>query len=382
VDDLGAGLALCLGLLGHGAEHGLGHVDLFDLDGDDFYAEGGGVAVDDGLNALVEGLAVGEELVEIDLAEDGAEGGLGELGGLVDVVCDLDDRFDGVDDAEGDDGVDLEGDVVAGDDVLRGDLHRFLTERDADDTVDGAEDEDNARACGVVTDASEPEDDGTLVFAEDLDAVEEVKNDDGDGDERWERHGLDILDRAIVTECWGEDGFRWIGVGSAVAWRVGRIWAGFCGGWRELFGSGDVVGLVWVMGIMGLTRVGGDSLSCPLAVAALREKCGGSSPSASLRVRMTSKKDNGKCKSRSPAGMTSKATAKARPSLRAVRRARVGAPAIDALVAEVEAGAGLEGPAALTGVEVVLVEVGGEEEGLADLYAQAEVGGDYGTFYA
>ena len=57
----------------------LGHVDLLDLDGDDFEAEGGGVAVDDGLDALVEAVAVGEELVEVDLAEDGAEGGLGEL---------------------------------------------------------------------------------------------------------------------------------------------------------------------------------------------------------------------------------------------------------------------------------------------------------------
>ena len=73
-------------------------------------------------------VAVGEEAVEIDLAEDGAERGLGELRGLVDVVGDLDDRLVGVDDAEGDDCVDLEGDVVAGDDVLRRDFHGFLTE--------------------------------------------------------------------------------------------------------------------------------------------------------------------------------------------------------------------------------------------------------------
>ena len=39
------------------------------------------------------------------------------------------------------------------------------------------------------------------------------------------------------------------------------------------------------------------------------------------------------------------------------------------LVFEVEAEAGLEGVAALTGVEVVLEEVGGEEEGLAELRA-------------
>ncbi len=50
------------------------------------------------------------------------------------------------------------------------------------------------------------------------------------------------------------------------------------------------------------------------------------------------------------------------------------------LVAEVEAEAGLDGPAALLGGQVVLVEVGGEEEGLAELSAEAEVGGDYGAF--
>ena len=97
------------------------------------------------------GFAVGEELVEIDLAEDGAEGGLGELRGLVDVVGDLDDGLGGVDDAEGDDGVDLEGDVVAGDDVLRRDLHGLLAEADADDLVEGAEDQDDAGALGGLT---------------------------------------------------------------------------------------------------------------------------------------------------------------------------------------------------------------------------------------
>ena len=68
--------------------------------------------------------------------------------GLVDVVGDLDDGLDGVDDAEGDDGVDLEGDVVAGDDVLGWDLHGLLTEGDADDLVERAEDEDDTGTLG------------------------------------------------------------------------------------------------------------------------------------------------------------------------------------------------------------------------------------------
>ncbi len=64
------------------------------------------------------------------------------------IVGDLDDGLGGIDDAEHDDGVDLEGNVVAGDDVLRWDLHGLLPEAHADDLVDGAEDEDDARALG------------------------------------------------------------------------------------------------------------------------------------------------------------------------------------------------------------------------------------------
>ena len=42
------------GLFRHGAEHGLGHIDLLDLDRDDFDAKGRGVAVDDGLDSQIQ----------------------------------------------------------------------------------------------------------------------------------------------------------------------------------------------------------------------------------------------------------------------------------------------------------------------------------------
>jgi len=177
MDDLGAALALRFGLLGHGAKHGFGHVDLLDLNGDHLDAEGGGVAVDDGLDTLVEAVAVGEELVELDFAEYGAEGGLGELAGLIDVVGDLNHSLSGVDDAKSDDGVDLEGDVVAGDDVLGWDLHDLLAERDANHLIEGAEDQNNAGALGW-DDVAEAEDDAALVLFEDLNGADEVENDD------------------------------------------------------------------------------------------------------------------------------------------------------------------------------------------------------------
>jgi len=146
------------------------------------------VTVDDGLDAEVELFAVGQEFVEIYFAEDGAESGLGKLRGLVDVVIDLDDGASGVDDAQGDDGIYFEGDVVAGDDVLRGDFHGLLTEGDADDLVEGAEDPDDARAFGGFFDASQPEDHASLVLFEDVQGVDDVEDDDDDCEEDRERH--------------------------------------------------------------------------------------------------------------------------------------------------------------------------------------------------
>ena len=60
------------------------------------------------------------------------------------------------------------------------DFHGFLAERDADDGVDGWEDEDDAGAGGGAADAAEAEDDAALVLLEDFDGVEEVDNEDDD----------------------------------------------------------------------------------------------------------------------------------------------------------------------------------------------------------
>ena len=57
-DDLGAPLALGLGLLGHGAPHLLGQVDLLHLDGGDLHAPGLGVPVDDLLQLPVDLVAL------------------------------------------------------------------------------------------------------------------------------------------------------------------------------------------------------------------------------------------------------------------------------------------------------------------------------------
>src|SRR5205807_5114507 len=137
--------------------------DLLYFDRDDFDSEGCGVAVDDGLDALVEAVAVCKELVEIDFTENRAQCGLGELGCLVDIVGDFDDSLSGIDDAECNDSVDLQRDIVTSDDVLRRDFHRFLPERNANHLVERAEDEDNTRTLGGRS-APEPEDDATFIL--------------------------------------------------------------------------------------------------------------------------------------------------------------------------------------------------------------------------
>src|SRR5438046_2619505 len=85
VDDLGAPLALGLGLLGHRALHVLGQVDLLDLHGRDLDAPGLRVLVDDALELLVDLVPRREEVVELDLAEDAAPRRLRDLRRSVEV---------------------------------------------------------------------------------------------------------------------------------------------------------------------------------------------------------------------------------------------------------------------------------------------------------
>ena len=71
---------------------------------------------------MIDLLALGEQPVELDLTQHRSQRRLGELAGGVVVVLDLGDRFARAHDPEVDHRVDLDGDVVAGDDVLRRDI--------------------------------------------------------------------------------------------------------------------------------------------------------------------------------------------------------------------------------------------------------------------
>ena len=145
-----------------------GQLDVLDLDRRDLDAPGLGLLVDDLLQLDVEPLALGEQRVELGLAEHRAQRGLRDLGGGEEEVLDLGDRLVRVDDAEVGDGVDAHGDVVLGDDLLRRHVQRDRSQVDADHLVDERDQQDQAGAL-LGDQAAEPEDDAALVLAQDPD---------------------------------------------------------------------------------------------------------------------------------------------------------------------------------------------------------------------
>jgi hypothetical protein len=113
--------------------------------------------------------------------DDGAQRRLGHQLGRRVPVADLDHRGDGVDHLEVGDGVDRCGDVVLGDDLLRGHRHRGDLQVDPAQLVDDRHDEEHARTLGPDA-AAQPEDHGPLVLLDDLHGVGE-EDDEHDHDE-------------------------------------------------------------------------------------------------------------------------------------------------------------------------------------------------------
>src|SRR5262249_15199474 len=183
MDDLCPLFALGFGLFGHGAQHGLREIDLLDLHVRDFHAVGRGVLVEDALDAGVQLVAMGQQLVELDFAEHGAQGGLGKLLGLPIVILHLDYGLWSVYHAPVHDCIALQSNVVAGDDVLRGNFQRRLAEVDANHAVDRGKHQNDAWSFGVRQQSAQQEDHATLIFAQDFDGVDDVEpNDNHHGD--------------------------------------------------------------------------------------------------------------------------------------------------------------------------------------------------------
>jgi hypothetical protein len=115
------------------------------FDDADLHAPRLGLLVDDLLQSLVEPLSLGQQHVELGLAQDRAQRRLRDLGGGLEEALDLHDRVPGIDDLEVGDGRHARGHVVSRDDVLGRDGERDGAQVDADQLVNNQDEQDQSR---------------------------------------------------------------------------------------------------------------------------------------------------------------------------------------------------------------------------------------------
>jgi hypothetical protein len=92
-------------------------------------------------------------------------------------IRDLQHGFSRIQDAEIDHGVYLHRYVVTRDDILRRHFHGLNSERDAHDSVDRSEHQDDAWSFGMRQHAAQAEDHAALIFSQDLDGRQQVDYD-------------------------------------------------------------------------------------------------------------------------------------------------------------------------------------------------------------
>ncbi len=125
-----------------------------------------------------------QKFVEINFAKHRAQSGLGKLLRLPVVVLDARHRLIGAQHFPVHHRIHFQGDVVAGDDVLRRDFQRLLAQVHAHHAVQRGEDQDNARAFRIFQEAAQAEDHAALVLAQDLDGIDDVQADDDDSNKK------------------------------------------------------------------------------------------------------------------------------------------------------------------------------------------------------
>jgi hypothetical protein len=141
------------------------------------------LTVNDLLELLVDGLALGEQVVQGGLAEDAAEGGLrNERSRLIEVL-DFDHRGNRVHDAEINDRIHGGGHVIAGHHLLLRHVNGDDAQVHLDHAVHDGDEENEARPFGAEQFA-EPENDAALVLAQDADGLRQDNRRQDD-----DRHG-------------------------------------------------------------------------------------------------------------------------------------------------------------------------------------------------
>src|SRR5262249_10982818 len=165
MDHLGAALTLRFGLPRDRPHHGGIDVDVLDLHRGYLDAPGIGLRVEYALNVEIQLVALGEELVELMLAENGAQRRLRELARRLEEVRNLDDRPLRIYHPEIEHRVHFDGNVVARDDVLRRNVEHYDAQVDSDHLLNERNEHDEPRPLDH-PEAPEHEDHGALVLAE------------------------------------------------------------------------------------------------------------------------------------------------------------------------------------------------------------------------
>lgn len=168
-DDGGAAFTLGFSLFRHSTFHVGGELDVLETDAFDVNAPFVGLGVDDFADLSGDFVTFAEDFVEIEVTGDVAEGSLGKGAGCVAVVRGFEDGFLGVDDAGIDDGVNIDSDVVAGDDFLFRDIHRGGADVNFEHFVDVGDDDTEAGVQSARI-AAEAEDDAAFVLINNADA--------------------------------------------------------------------------------------------------------------------------------------------------------------------------------------------------------------------
>ena len=142
-----------------------------------------GAGADDGAQVLVQVLAVREQGVQVNTTQQGTQSSLGDLAGGDRVVLDLKHRVLGVGHTEEDNGVHAGGNVVLGDDFLRGNGQGDNTHVNALQGVDEGEDHVQA-GLQLGTQVAETEGDTAFIFGDHAEHTNQnKKNNNGNWDE-------------------------------------------------------------------------------------------------------------------------------------------------------------------------------------------------------
>jgi len=176
IDDHRLLLALGFGNLGNRALEGIWEHDVFKLHGLDVNSPGIGRRIDRLLDALGNLFLVAEELVERHFAHGVAHGGLRQLRDGEEKVLYLNHRLGRIQNLVVDHGVDTYGDVVFGDRLLVGHVHRLYADVHFDHALEDRDEYLPPRlpCCGVL---SHREDDASFVLVH----LPDEREDEDDG---------------------------------------------------------------------------------------------------------------------------------------------------------------------------------------------------------